>query len=140
MSPLGRQLVRAISAKKAETAAEDVDPRLRGRTYAIPFDEVWETALALVKRRRSWHVVTVDDEEGVIRVEAKTFLFRLIADVEIRITLDENAQTRVDSSSASRRGFADWGVNARRIGRFMRKLDKTLVRNRKQRAAAQRAA
>jgi hypothetical protein len=133
-------MVRAISTNVAQTAPDDPDPRLRGRTYAIPFDEVWGTALALLKRRRSWQVLSEDDQEGVIQVQTKTVFFRQAGDLEIRITLDEDAQTRVDLRSASRKGFADLGMNARRIGRFLRKLDRTLDRNRKQRAAAQRAA
>jgi hypothetical protein len=126
-------LVRAISRNEAETALDDRDPRLRGRTYAIRFHDVWETARALASRR--WRIIRSDDEEGVIWAEARTVL-RFVADVEIRITLDENGQTRVDLRSASRRGFADFGKNARRIGRFLRRLDKTLARNRKQRSAA----
>jgi len=47
-------------------------------------------------------------------------------DVRIRITLDRNGQTRVDLRSASRKGKGDFGVNARRIGRFLRALDRRL--------------
>jgi hypothetical protein len=121
----------------AQTAPDDPDPRLRGRTYAVPFEEVWLAAHDLAtRRRRMWRITLADDHEGIIRVEARTLFFRFVADLEIRIGLDEDAQTRVDVRSASRTGFADWGVNARRNGRFLRKLDKALARNRKKRGAA----
>ena len=123
--------MRGISAKVAQTVPEDVDPRLRGRTYAIPFQEIWETALELANRR-GWTVKESDDEQGVIVGEARSLILRWVADVEVRIGLDENGQTRVDVRSSSRKGFADLGRNARRINRFLRRLDKSLVRKHKQ--------
>jgi hypothetical protein len=137
LSPLGRRLLRAVSANVAQTAPDDPDSRLRGRTYAVPFEEVWLAAHGLAtRRRRMWRITLADDHDGIIRVETRSLVFRFIADLEIRISLDQDAQTRVDVHSASRKGFADLGVNARRIGRFLRKLDKTLARNRKKRGAA----
>ncbi len=47
-------------------------------------------------------------------------------DVEIRIGLDDDAQTRVDLRSASRKGVGDLGKNPRRIGKFVRALDREL--------------
>ena len=46
--------------------------------------------------------------------------------MEIRIILDHHAMTRVDVTSCSREGRADFGTNARRIGRFLRRLDRIL--------------
>ena len=130
-------MLRGISANEAETAPDDPDPRLRGRTYAYPYEEVWQTARGLAEGRRyMWRVTLADDQDGVLQIEARTVLFRFVADFEVRIGLDENGQTRVDVRSASRKGFADLGGNARRIGRFLRKLDKTLARNRRKRTAA----
>lgn len=138
MSPLGRRLVRGISSKVAQTVPDDVDPRLRGRTYSIPFQEVWAAALELANRR-GWRVTESDDQEGLIQGEARSLLLRWVADVEVRIGLDENGQTRVDLRSSSRRGFADLGRNARRIGRFLRRLDKAIARKRKQKAKQEQA-
>ena len=129
-----------LTNRTAETSPDHAQPRLRGRTYAVPFEEVWQATLSLLQRRRRWQVTHVDDQEGVLRVEIPTLLGRSVRDFEIRITLDQDAQTRVDLSSASRKGLTDLGSNARRIARFLRKLDRVLLRNRKQRAAAQRAA
>lgn len=87
---------------------------------------MWSEALALARGRAGWTVTEADDLAGVIRAEARTLVFRFVDDVEIRIGLDENAQTRVDLTSASRVGKSDLGTNARRIAGFLRALDRRL--------------
>lgn len=124
------RLLRGLTQNRAETAVDADDVRLRGRTYAIPFDQVWTAALALAQRHRGWTVVHSDDIEGVIRAEARTLL-RFTHDVEIRVGLDGDGQTRVDLASASRVGHADLGKNPRRVGRFLRALDRQLAGKRR---------
>jgi uncharacterized protein (DUF1499 family) len=46
--------------------------------------------------------------------------------VWVRLSLDEDGQTRVDMASSSRKGGGDLGTNARRIARFLRTLDARL--------------
>ncbi len=82
--------------------------------------------LELARRTRGWHILQADDLPGVIRVRCTTVVFKFVDDLEIRVRLDENALTRVDMCSRSRKGRTDLGVNARRIGRFTRRLDRTL--------------
>lgn len=121
------RLVRALTSNRAETAPDHVDARLRGRTYAISFERVWKSALKVAGTRiRGWRVTDWDDEDGRIAAEATTLVLRFVDDVEIRVGLDGNAQTRVDVASSSRKGSADFGTNARRIHRFLRKLDREL--------------
>lgn len=129
-------VLRALTRNRAETAEHADDRRLRGRTYAIPFDQVWSATLALARRRRGWTVSHTDDIEGEIRAEVRTLL-RFTHDVNIRVGLDRNGQTRVDLVSASRVGRADLGKNARRIGSFLRALDRELDDGQR-RAAARR--
>jgi len=117
---------RALKGNWEETRPGHPDRRLRGRTYAIPYDRVWREALRLAVTRRTWEIERADDREGVIEAVARTPVFRFSDDVEIRIGLDENAQTRVDLRSASRKGSSDLGTNARRIARFLKHLDKRL--------------
>jgi hypothetical protein len=117
-----------LTRNRIATAPDHWDPRLRGRTYAIPFEQVWQAALHLASGGlRRWHMVHSDDYEGIINAEAKTLFLRFVDDVEIRVWLDDDAQTRVDLVSASRKGKADFGTNARRIARFLRALDKRLL-------------
>jgi len=115
-----------MPTNRAETSPDHPNPRLRGRTLAIPFDRVWKEALLLAAKKQGWTILEADDLAGVIRAEARTLVFRFTDDVEIRIGLDENGQTRVDMTSASRVGKADLGTNARRIGGFLRGLDRRL--------------
>jgi len=44
------------------------------------------------------------------------------------VSLDGDGMTRVDVVSQSRTGSADFGVNARRIARFLHALDRHLRR------------
>lgn len=114
-------------ASKAETSPDHVSPRLRGRTYAIPFEQVWQAARALAGGGlRGWSIIEEDDYEGVITAESRTLVWRFVDDVVIRIVLDHDAQTRVDMTSASRKGGIDFGTNARRISKFFRALDSRL--------------
>jgi hypothetical protein len=119
---------RALSENAAETSPQAEDARLRGRTYAVPFEDVWRAALGLADGgRRGWRLISADDETGEIVAEARTLVFGFVDDVTLRIVLDADAQTRIDMRSASRTGRADLGTNARRIADFFRRLD-TLVR------------
>ncbi len=136
---MSSRLWRALTRNRAETAEDLVDSRLCRRIYPIPFEQVWQAALGLAGHRRGWRVLEADDLEGVIRAEARTLL-RFVDDVVIRVGLDANAQTRVDMASASRKGKADFGKNARRIGNFLRALDRELARRRGAAAATRPAA
>lgn len=124
---LGKRLIRAVSTNVAQTAPDDPDPRLRGRTLAVPFDQVWQNARELAGKLRGWHVLEANDHSGIIRAEASTLLFGRMGDVVITISLDEDAQTRVDLTATSRKTGGDFGTNARRIGKFLRHLDRALA-------------
>lgn len=122
-----------LTRTRAQTDSRSPDPRLVGRTYAIPFDRVWSEALALAGGGLSrWRLLDADDERGLIRAEATSRVLRRVGDVQVRVSLDANAQTRVDLISVSRGGKGDLGANARRIGRFTRELDRRLAATRAQ--------
>jgi len=118
-------LLRALTANRAWTDPESPDPRLRGRTYAVPFAAVWRAVLAEAEARR-WTVLETDPAAGEVHAEARTRLWKFTDDVWVRLSLDEDAQTRLDMVSASRVGRADLGTNARRIARFLRGVDRRL--------------
>ena len=120
---------RAFTQNTAATRSDHEDRGLRGRTYPVPFERVWQAAVALASGGlRGWRLLEADDQRGLIRVEATTLVLRFVDDVRIHISLDRDAQTRVDARSASRTGKADLGTNARRLRRFFRKLDRSLGR------------
>jgi hypothetical protein len=118
---------RGLTGNGAATAPDAEDPRLVGRTYAIPFEAVWQASLELMGGGlRGWELVDHDDQEGVIRGVARGFPKRLDSELTLRIVLDPDAQTRVDGRADSPVARADLGANARRLGRFFRALDRTL--------------
>lgn len=124
-------VVRGLTRNVAFTSPGAEDPRLRGRTYAIPFEDVWQSTRTLVGGKLGrWEVLEADDEEGLIRGVAHGRIERFTSTITIRITLDMNAQTRVDAMSASRVGRGDLGVNARRLKRYFTALDRMLAERR----------
>lgn len=126
-----RRLWRGLTHNAAETSAHAEDGRLRGRTYAVPFDRVWQEALRLASGGlHGWSLVEVSEQHGLIRAESKRRVLRALDDVTIRIGLDNNGQTRVDMRSAARHGRGDLGANRRRILLFLRYLDRGLATRR----------
>ena len=124
-----KRLELILTTNKAETDLLSDDPRLIGRTYTIPFDRVWTACLDMIDRNRRWTLIYANDLDGYIVVQCQTLVFKFIDDFEITILLDENALTRIDVRSHSRKGRTDLGANARRIGRFFKKLDRILSTN-----------
>jgi len=123
-----QRIMTGLTENEAETDPGHEDPALRGRTYGIPFDTVWRAALRVAEGRRGWEVTRRDDLEGRVEIEATTLVFNFVDDMEVEIVLDENAQTRVDARSSSRKGKADLGTNARRLRKFFRDLDREVAR------------
>ena len=125
--------MRGLSQNRAETDPHSPDPRLRGRTYAISFDRVWNASLALSGGQLPrWSVSSADDGEGIIRARVHALILRSTDDVRISVILDKNGQTRVDVVSVSLRRKRDLGANARHIDRFLRALDGRLEATRAQ--------
>lgn len=120
MGPFRRGLSRAW------TDPDSPDPRLTGREYAVPFVRVWTAALETAAQGQRWTVLASDPRRGEIHAEARPRLQRFAGDVWVRVSLDEDGQTRVDVASQSRREGADFGANARRIARFLHALDRRL--------------
>jgi hypothetical protein len=126
-------MARGVAVRTGEGAA---DPRLRGRIYAIPFEDVWQGTLRLVRGRlRGWSLEFADDREGVVNGLINSPLRWLQGVIEIRIVLDQDGQTRVDARAATPNAPHDLGTNARRLRRFFQALDREAVREREQRLA-----
>ncbi len=125
MSPL--DLWGGPGSGPAATHPHHPDPRLRGRTYVIPYARVWRGVVELASGgMRGWRLAAADEDRGVVEAEIPQPLFRTVDRVEIRVRLDENALTRVDVASASPRGGLPWGRHRRRIRRFLQALDRRL--------------
>jgi len=122
-----RELVLALREDRADTDPSSPDERLVGRTYAIPFDHVWNCAVGVAKEgMRGWAVASADDLAGLIIASTSSRILGIRDDVRVKIGLDENGQTRVDLSSRSRTERASLGRHRRAIGRFLDRLDQRL--------------
>lgn len=119
-------LWKALTENSAQTSPDADDPRLRGRTYMVPFARVWDTIIDMIESRSRWKLIRADEGRGLIRAETRTPVLRFVDDVRFKLRLDENALTRLDMWSASRVGRGDLGANARRIHRFLKELDRRL--------------
>lgn len=119
--------IRNLTANRAATDPDSIDPALRGRTYSIPFDRIWSAIIALADGgMHGWRVLRADASGGVIEAEAETRIRRRVDDVRVCIGLDPAGWTRVDVVSASRTAGADFGANRRRIRDFLARLDRQL--------------
>lgn len=110
-------------SRTVRTSPEQTDRRLTGRTYAIPFEDVWQGALRIIGARKRWTLDSADDEEGIIIASVRALHQRFNGSIRIRIGLDDDGQTRADAMTDMPRAFADMGMNARRINGFFRALD-----------------
>lgn len=124
---------RPAGASRPDQAAGTVtdpaaaDPRLRGRTYAIPFARVWDVALGLAHGGLGgWTVAHSDDREGVIKAQCRVLLRKERDLIVLRVGLDENAQTRVDLHCTREDGGGSARRHARVVDRFCRELDRKL--------------
>ncbi len=117
------RLWRGLTRNRAFTDPEADDPRLRTRVYGVPFARVWTAALGTAGALRGWKVTASNPRSGEIAAEAATRTLSFVDDIWIRVSLDEDGQTRVDVASQSRVGRADLGTNARRIARFLHAME-----------------
>lgn len=124
------RLASGSEERRAATEPGSEDPLLSGRTYAIPFETVWQAAREVVRRDlRGWTLIAANDRVGRIDALARTLLLNRETEVVITIGLDENAQTRVDVRTLAREARGDFapGRRMRRMIRgFIRRLDRAL--------------
>lgn len=120
-------ILRGLRENQAKSDAQAVDPRLRGRTYAIPFEDVWQASIGLCGGGLwGWAISDSDDQAGVIEGLVQTALPWPDVDIRVLISLDHNAQTRVDLWAVARTERGDLGRTRRLIGRFLKRLDRRL--------------
>jgi uncharacterized protein (DUF1499 family) len=108
------------------TAPHHPDSRLRGSVHSLPYALLWEAALELARGTSRWSVTSSDSSRGEIVVEATSRFFGFVDHVVIRVSLDDCGLTRVDLTSHSRAGRYDFGVNRRRVQKYLRRLQKSI--------------
>lgn len=115
-------------AKKADrTGAGPVAAELKGRTYAIPFDTIWQALITLASGRlRGWTIVFEDAHVGVIEAEMRNLMRPVPGKAVISMALDANAQTCVDLVVEATDETGDTETNRRRLWRLVNALDHML--------------
>jgi uncharacterized protein (DUF1499 family) len=104
-----------VAAQQRE-AYPDVQP-LR---LAVAPETAYARALNAARSLR-WEIVAADAETGIIEATVRTFWFGFADDVVIRVT-EAGEGARIDVRSKSRVGRGDVGANARRIRRFLARV------------------
>ena len=122
-----KEILTGLRGSHAATNVDAPDPALRGRTYAIPFETVWQAVVSLAgDGLRGWSIESADDQIGVLKAHALGGLLRPGIDVRVSIRLDHNAQTRVDLLARTRSGRHDLGRSRRLVAHFTERLDRKL--------------
>ena len=122
-----KEVLRGFKKNRVATDPTAADHRLRGRTYTIPFEAVWQASVALSGGGLPrWSIVNADDQSGQIEARYRTLFFGLEIDVWIVVGLDEDAQTRVDVQASARTERTDLGRTKSVIRYFFRRLDRKL--------------
>jgi uncharacterized protein (DUF1499 family) len=120
---MSTNIIKGLYRNYVRTTADASNPGLRTRTYAGAPGRIFERAKRLAADQSGWKIVGADRDRGIIRVEARTRLFKFIDDVTITVRAATGAGSLVDMESRSRIGLGDFGTNARRVIGFLRKLD-----------------
>ena len=83
-------LLDKLYEKQANTDMRATDVRLRGRTYTIPFEDVWQSAMRVGGGGIvGWSIGRFDDSQGLIEALAKTPFLGFETEVHIQIGLDQ---------------------------------------------------
>ncbi len=106
----------------AEVAAQQraAYPDLEPLILPVRPERAFEHALEAARGMR-WEIVEADPAEGRIEATDRTFWFGFLDDVVIRVTPAPGG-SRIDVRSKSRVGGGDVGTNARRIRRYLERL------------------
>ncbi|MEJ2481835.1 MAG: DUF1499 domain-containing protein [Gemmatimonadota bacterium] len=119
-------------ARSGDPGTEAIDTRrpdsLSGRVYAAPYARVWDLLHDEIDGRRLWSVVHSDEGLGLLTAVCRSWLPWNVGHLTVWVRLDENALTRVDVRSWSRRGIGFPGVDRRRVRAVIAGLDRGLGR------------
>ncbi|MEO8410446.1 MAG: DUF1499 domain-containing protein [Propionivibrio sp.] len=103
------------------TAQKSAYPDIAPKVLKMPPDEAFKRAENAAKAM-GWQIVEISRPDHRIEATDTSLLFGFKDDIVIRLTPLADG-TRIDVRSLSRVGGSDFGVNAKRIREFMRRLD-----------------
>ncbi len=98
-------------------------------TRHIPRDQldVFRAARAVAGEQTRWDEKAACPVRGTLVYEVRSALFGFVDDFSVAIEPDPSGGTRVRLDSRSRTGKSDFGVNAKRIARFLDGLEARLA-------------
>lgn len=108
-------------AGQQQAAYPDIVPL---RTALAP-EEAFKRALATAEAMSGWTIVKSDAASATIEGNERTLFMGFTDDFVIRVSAD-GAGSRIDMRSESRQGISDFGVNAKRIRRYLAALRPSL--------------
>ncbi|HEX7026211.1 MAG TPA: DUF1499 domain-containing protein [Gammaproteobacteria bacterium] len=94
-------------------------------TEVVEFDQPPAEVIRLaatVAEEMGFEIIDVAPREGRLEATDTTFWYGFKDDIVVRARPQADGKTRVDVRSASRVGYLDGGLNARRIQEFLQKL------------------
>jgi len=97
-------------------------PELAAILLDVPPPQAFDRALETAKRL-GWKITETDPAAGRIEATETSRWFRFVDDIVVRVAPAEKG-SRIDLRSSSRVGRSDFGVNAKRIGRFVDAIHK----------------
>lgn len=126
---MSTNIVNGLFRNRVGTTPDASNPGLRTRLYAGGPKKIFDYAKKLAEKRRGWKIVETNLDAGVLKVEAKSRIFRFVDDVIIRVHPAPGGGTLLDMESRSRVGKGDFGANARRVKSFLNRFDEIVLTN-----------
>jgi uncharacterized protein (DUF1499 family) len=105
-------LLHALTRNWADT--DEPDGGLAPLELSVPVPEALARVEAAVRSLPRWRVEAVDPQAGTLWATRRTFLFRFVDDIHVRLEPTAGG-TRVHARSQSRIGKADLGQNRRNL-------------------------
>jgi hypothetical protein len=96
------------------------------RSYAVPFSDVWSTALAAVAELRGWRVLTSNSQAGTVQLATADRFGRRPLDAELRLSLDEVGLTRLEMRMGQGRRLLLPAAAPGRVARLLGRVDRLL--------------
>jgi len=97
--------------------SEDKSHYVEPLTYNTTLQQAREKLISLIKSMKRSEIATA--EKDYLHATFKSFLFRFVDDVEFSF---DDQRKIIDVRSASRTGYADFGVNRKRVEEIRRRF------------------
>ena len=82
---MSTNIVKGLFRNRVCTTPDAGNPDLRTRLYAGGPKKIFDYARTLAGKRRGWKIVDANLDDGVLKIEARTRIFRFVDDVIIRV-------------------------------------------------------